>query len=197
MWLSYVWQKCFATDSFFPQIVHLSGQVDDLVELETDVVDRLHLLLSSLEKRTHPRKPYKVNIYRSLSISSTPCPLMGTSLLAVAAEGVSISFCSGTPSQHSILLLTTFAAILVILICLYTPFLDLSHKHSLHKFTPPFMCPDHLSTLCFTHSTTPQSTSFGVILIPYLSYMLSLLSPLHPKTRVILNNLCFFPHPCL
>ncbi|XP_050711465.1 histone deacetylase complex subunit SAP130-A-like isoform X2 [Eriocheir sinensis] len=41
------------------KIVHLSGQVDDLVELETDVVDRLHLLLSSLEKRTHPRKPYK------------------------------------------------------------------------------------------------------------------------------------------
>lgn len=41
------------------KIVHLSGQVDDLVELETEVVDRLHLLLSSLEKRTHPRKPYK------------------------------------------------------------------------------------------------------------------------------------------
>ncbi|XP_071539358.1 uncharacterized protein Sap130 isoform X2 [Panulirus ornatus] len=41
------------------KIVHLSGQVDDLVELETEVVDRLHMLLSSLEKRTHPRKPYK------------------------------------------------------------------------------------------------------------------------------------------
>nr|XP_045619332.1 histone deacetylase complex subunit SAP130-A-like isoform X1 [Procambarus clarkii] len=41
------------------KIVHLSGQVDDLVELESEVVDRLHMLLSSLEKRTHPRKPYK------------------------------------------------------------------------------------------------------------------------------------------
>ncbi|XP_042230616.1 mucin-12-like isoform X2 [Homarus americanus] len=41
------------------KIVHLSGQVDDLVELETEVVDRLHMLLGSLEKRTHPRKPYK------------------------------------------------------------------------------------------------------------------------------------------
>lgn len=34
--------------------------MDDLVELESDVVDRLHLLLTSLEKRTHGRKPYKV-----------------------------------------------------------------------------------------------------------------------------------------
>lgn len=41
------------------KVVHLSGQVDDLVELESDVVDRLHLLLTSLEKRTHGRKPYK------------------------------------------------------------------------------------------------------------------------------------------
>ncbi|XP_053646561.1 histone deacetylase complex subunit SAP130-A isoform X2 [Cherax quadricarinatus] len=41
------------------KIVHLSGQVDDLVELEAEVVDRLHMLLGSLEKRTHPRKPYK------------------------------------------------------------------------------------------------------------------------------------------
>ncbi|KAK4324838.1 hypothetical protein Pmani_004553 [Petrolisthes manimaculis] len=41
------------------KIVHLSGQVDDLVDLESEVVDRLHLLLGSLEKRTHPRKPYK------------------------------------------------------------------------------------------------------------------------------------------
>lgn len=30
------------------------------MELEAEVVDRLHLLLGSLEKRTHPRKPYKV-----------------------------------------------------------------------------------------------------------------------------------------
>lgn len=62
----------FANLSFWLQIVHLSGQVDDLVELETEVVDRLHLLLSSLEKRTHPRKPYKVNIlYECLMLVRT------------------------------------------------------------------------------------------------------------------------------
>ncbi|XP_068212973.1 histone deacetylase complex subunit SAP130-A isoform X2 [Palaemon carinicauda] len=41
------------------KVVHLSGQVDDLVDLEGEVVERFHMLLTSLEKRTHPRKPYK------------------------------------------------------------------------------------------------------------------------------------------
>lgn len=41
------------------KVVHLGGQVEDLVDLESDVVDQLQMLLSSLEKRTHHRKPYK------------------------------------------------------------------------------------------------------------------------------------------
>ncbi|KAK7075406.1 hypothetical protein SK128_011501, partial [Halocaridina rubra] len=41
------------------KVVHLSGQVDDLVDLEGEVVERFHMLLTSLEKRTHLRKPYK------------------------------------------------------------------------------------------------------------------------------------------
>ncbi|CAL4085342.1 unnamed protein product [Meganyctiphanes norvegica] len=41
------------------KVVHLGGQVEDLVDLESEVVDQLQMLLSSLEKRTHHRKPYK------------------------------------------------------------------------------------------------------------------------------------------
>ena len=41
-------------------MIHLTGQVDDLVELEAEVEERLHKLLTALEKRTSQRKLYKV-----------------------------------------------------------------------------------------------------------------------------------------
>ena len=44
------------------KVMHLTGQVEDIAEVETEVVERFHLLLKVLEKRTHPKKPYKVKV---------------------------------------------------------------------------------------------------------------------------------------
>lgn len=41
--------------------MHLSGQVEDLVDMESDVIDRLQVILNAIEKRQQFRKPYKAS----------------------------------------------------------------------------------------------------------------------------------------
>ncbi|KAB7505830.1 Histone deacetylase complex subunit [Armadillidium nasatum] len=41
------------------RVMHLSGQVEDLMEMESDVVKRLKVILGAIEKRQQQKKPYK------------------------------------------------------------------------------------------------------------------------------------------
>ncbi|XP_076069016.1 sin3A-associated protein 130 isoform X5 [Oratosquilla oratoria] len=57
------------------KVMHVSGQVEDLTDLEGEVVERLQILLTALEKRTHPRKPYKEGTKRGrvADLMKVPC----------------------------------------------------------------------------------------------------------------------------
>lgn len=49
--------------------MHLSGQVEDLMEMESDVVKRLKVILGAIEKRQQQKKPYKVSSISAFNIS--------------------------------------------------------------------------------------------------------------------------------
>ncbi len=123
-----------------------------------------------------------------IAISPTPHPLPETSLKGGGHSRVVSRFpCSGTLSHFILdlppaLSLQYYSSTLFIhyngglpltplpsIVLSYTFFVN---SHSFILIT----CSDHLSVLRFTHSTTLQSTSIAVSLIPNLPYMSSLLS---------------------